>query len=82
MALRFNTKAQPASTGANTFAHGLGTTPTEYWLNNRGVGASTFLGAGNMFSSAAAADQTNVYVYMAQTGLVDVFAAVPHSIIL
>lgn len=76
MAMRFATKYRgisgPASAG-QSFAHGLGTTPDEYWFVKIG---GTDVG----FVHASQPDSANVYISAAAGGgTASVFASVVHT---
>lgn len=78
MPRRFATKGITVPNTGVSVAHGLGQTPDEYWINQRGApGAS-----GVFLPAATAVDGTNVYVSAAAAATADVFAAVNHTIVL
>lgn len=77
MALRFACKAAAVALAGTNFAHGLGTTPDEWYINLRGPTP----GAAVLYVSAAP-DGTNIQVAASgAAGTGDIFCAVNHSII-
>jgi hypothetical protein len=75
MALRFASKGIAITSNGLTIAHGLGTTPDEYWVVARTA-------TGVFVPHASSPDATNMYVSTgAGTVTGDVFAVVSHSII-
>lgn len=75
MTYRYSSKNKAVSAAVGTtFAHGLGTTPDEYFLVNHSPTAA-------YLPPASAPDATNIYVTAGVGATVSVFAAVNHSII-
>jgi hypothetical protein len=81
MALRFATLFTYAASvgGGGVLTHGLGATPTEYWIVPTAVPNGT--GSIPYFIAASAPDTTAIYVSMGPGARFSAFASVPHSVI-
>ncbi len=80
MAYRFSCKSAAIATGGTTYAHGLtrggvATAPDEWFFNARD-GTTT-----GLFLTATPGTTSMIVSTTAATGLVDIFAAIAHSIL-
>lgn len=81
MAYRLRRTALVVPIAGTTIAHGLPSTPDEYFIEYRGAIAGAVPNDMVHFSSTPA-DATNIYLTCGSTGTVDVIARVCHSIML
>lgn len=78
MALRFSVKNTAIAVAGTSIAHGLGSTPDEWFYSQRSFNAAVQ----STLYTYAAPDATNLYIAAASNaGTADVFCCLNHSII-